>query len=145
MKQVLQKFWQGNRGVAVIEFALVLPLLVLLLGAAVNYGLIISKKIELSNAVNVGLLYAFGNSSVIANVQTEVNNSTNIEIETVVVTQYCQCLDGSKPVCGQTCSDGYKAPSYVAIEATSNVETYPLGPVMTNPYPITANGIIRVS
>jgi uncharacterized membrane protein len=138
-------FLRDTRGVAVVEFALILPTLFLLLSGVINFGLIIAKKNELTNVVSVGTLFAFGNSSNIAIVEAAAKNSTNLNPLTVTVTQYCQCIGGAQPGCGKTCADGFPAPSYIQVVASSTVNLIALDFILTNPYPITVQGIIRVS
>jgi Flp pilus assembly protein TadG len=46
----------GNRGAALVEFAFVLPLLILIITGTLQFGLAMSYYVELVNAVNQGAL-----------------------------------------------------------------------------------------
>ena len=138
------KFMYNNKGNAAIEFAIVLPFLLLLLSGVINFGMILAKKNELTTVVSVGMLYAFGNSSVPANVNSAMVNATNIAPLTVTVTQFCQCIDNSQPGCGNNCGDGKPAPKYVMVTANSEVDLIALNFVLQNPYPLTVTGTMRV-
>jgi len=137
-------FFRNSKGTAAIEFALALPILLLLLSGLVNFGLIIAKKNALTGIVSVGMLYAFGNQSTPALVQTSMAASTDISPLTLTVTQTCECLDGSQPLCVVNCSDGKLPAKYVNITANSTVNLVVPAFVITNPFPITVTGSMRV-
>jgi Flp pilus assembly protein TadG len=53
---------RGERGAAAVEFALVVPLLVLILFGVINFGFVFSQKASLSNAVRVGARFGSVNA-----------------------------------------------------------------------------------
>lgn len=137
-------FLKNSIGNVAIEFALVLPIFLLLFSGIVNFGLILSSKNQLNGVVSAGMLYAFGNSSVPSAVQSAMTNSTtNLSPLTVTATTYCECLDGSKPLCTATCSGGISPSKYVAVAAQSQVSLIALDFLLPNPFVITAQGVIR--
>ena len=137
-------YLRNTFGGAVVEFALALPLFLLLFAGLVNFGMIIAKKNELTGVVSVGMLYAFGNSSTPSEVQAAMTNASNLTPLTVTVTQVCHCLNGTLPGCGVLCVDGMLAAKYVSITANTNVNVIGLGLILPDPFPITVQGIIRV-
>lgn len=135
------KITQGN---VVIEFALVLPVLLLILSGVINFGLILANQNQLNGVVSAGMLYAFGNSSAPAAVQTAMTSSTtNLSPLTVTATTFCQCLNGTKPLCTSTCPGGLSPPKYVTVTAQSQVSLVALDFVLPNPFVTNAQGTIR--
>lgn len=139
-------FLKTSRGNVAIEFALVLPVIILLLSGIINFGLILANKNQLNGVVNAGLLYAFGNSSVPAAVQAAMTSSTtNLSPLTVTATTFCQCLDGTKPLCTATCTGGIAPAKYVTVTAQSQVNLVALSIGLSNPFITTAQGTIRTT
>jgi Flp pilus assembly protein TadG len=48
----------AERGQSLIEFAITVPLLILLLGAAIDFGLLFGDRLAISNAARVGVRWA---------------------------------------------------------------------------------------
>jgi Flp pilus assembly protein TadG len=146
MKRDTGHFLQSLRGNVAIEFAFVLPVILLLFSGIVNFGLILSNKNQLNGVVSAGMLFAFGNSSVPATVQAAMLASTsNLSPLTTTATTFCRCLSGSTPLCTATCPDGASPAKYVSVTASSQVSLIPLTLVLTNPFPTTASGTIRTT
>jgi Flp pilus assembly protein TadG len=53
---------RGERGAAVVEFALVLPILVLIVFGIINFGIVLAQKAALSNGVRIGARYGSVNA-----------------------------------------------------------------------------------
>lgn len=51
MRTVLSRRGRGERGAAALEFALIVPVLLLILGGIINFGFAFSQKLALDNAV----------------------------------------------------------------------------------------------
>ena len=149
MKKCRSTWLKKSQGNAAIEFALLLPVLFLLVSGVINFGLILVNQNQLNGVVSSGMLYAFGVSSVPAAVQTAMTNSTtNLgplaqSPLTVTATTFCQCIDGSKPLCTSTCPGGVTPPKYVTVTAQSQVSLVALDFVLTNPFVTNASGTIR--
>ena len=132
------------QGAVAVEFAIVLPFIFLLLSGVINFGLILANVNQLNSIVGVGMYYAFGNSSSTGVVSTQMTNATNMSpAPTITVSSFCQCLDGSSPGCGNTCSDGSVNSRFVTVTAASSVNLYALDFVLTNPFPTSVSGTIR--
>ena len=138
------QFLKTSRGNVAIEFALVLPIIILLFSGVVNFGLILANKNQLNGVVSAGLLFAMGNSSIPAAVQTAMATSTtNLSPLTTTATTFCRCLNGTTPACNTTCSDGAAPVKYVTVTATSEVNLIALNFVLPDPFITTAQGTIR--
>lgn len=75
-----RSLWAGDRrGIAALEFALIVPVLLLLLGGIVDFGLATLGKSQLTNGVAQGVQYALlqGPSVTAANVKTIVQNGAS--------------------------------------------------------------------
>lgn len=146
MKREMGQFLQSLRGNVAIEFAFILPVVLLLFSGIVNFGLILADKNQLNGVVSAGMLFAFGNSSVPAAVQAAMLASTsNLSPLTTTATTFCRCLNGSTPLCTATCPDGASPAKYVTVTASSQVSLVPLTFVLTNPFPISAQGTVRTT
>jgi len=141
-------FLKNTKGTAAIEFALILPILFLLLSGVINFGLILINKTQLDAVVSSGMLYAFGVSGVPSAVNTAMNATVlkNLSLFgplTTTVTQFCQCLTGVNVPCNSTCMGGSSPGVYDQVTASSSVSLIALDFVLTNPFPTTNTGIIR--
>lgn len=138
-------FIRNSIGNVAIEFALVLPIIFLILSGVINFGLIIANQNQLNDVASAGMLYAFGVSSTPSAVQTAMQNSTSISPLTVTATQFCQCLDGTNPGCANTCNDGSTPGTYVTVTAQSQVDLIALDFILTNPFVTNVQGTIRTN
>ncbi len=104
--ELLQKFWQSQRGVAMIEFAVVMPILVLLLLPVVDLGMGFYAKTQMMTAAEAGPQWAFANSSWDStSITNAVNNATSLSgitflsstSPTTAMTPrlQCGCTDGT--------------------------------------------------
>jgi Flp pilus assembly protein TadG len=76
-----------KQGQALAEFALVIPLLALVLFAIIQYGFIFGAYITLRNAAAVGARYAVvGNQKTIADIQTRTRNAVTPMLNVANVT-----------------------------------------------------------
>ena len=132
-------FW-SKRGVAAVEFALLVPILSALFIGIANYGLATFERMELESAARAGAQMALIDSSSTLVIQQVVVDSTNANIITsdVDVTQSCACADGTSVTCGNSCSDGSANQYYMTVTAT---ESYTL---LLLPTTITLTGTAMV-
>jgi Flp pilus assembly protein TadG len=136
-----------NAGVAAIEFALLMPVLVMLFLGVADFSMAYHDQLQMSSALSAGAEYAFtqgqteSGSTLDTDVQTFVNSiiSTNLKNATATVTVYyngasadgvstnCYCVNGSPPTytsqgttCGSSCSDasGSTGGKYVSINGS---------------------------
>jgi Flp pilus assembly protein TadG len=139
----ISHFIKHTMGTAAIEFALLVPVIMLILFGIVNFGLIIAKKNELTGVVSVGMLYAFGNSNNPTLVETAMTTSTNLLPLSVTATQSCECVNGTQPGCTTNCPDGQLPAKYVSVTASSTVNLIQPTFGITDPFPISVQGKIR--
>jgi len=92
----LPRLLASRRGVAAVEFALIAPILIALLGASVDLGRAIIIAIRLETAVRSGAEFIVQNPSAAnADVQTVVENAFGTGATATATFPRCACLDAS--------------------------------------------------
>lgn len=153
-----------RRGVAAVEFALIAPMLLLLLGGVVDFGLIMSGRSKLANAVAQAVQTALltGPSVTQATlrsvVQTGATNSGLTPTVTVTGSPACYCVSGSpaalsststalsaQNTCTGTCPTGSTGPAVYVVVAASYVYSplMPLYSQLSSPV-ISQTGTVRL-
>lgn len=132
-----------------LEFAVVLPVLVLLLVGAADYGRVFFTSIAVANAARAGAEWgaqdkgkAFGSTTAI----TDFAKQDGVEAGTINVTSQtvCRCLDESSPPCASSCP-GYGEPrAFVEVTATKTVNLILPYPGVRNNIEITRKAVFRV-
>jgi Flp pilus assembly protein TadG len=144
LKERLVERLKSSNGNVAIEFAFVLPVLLLLIIAALDFGLVEWNKIYVRSAVNAGIDYALGVSSTPGLVQTAIQNATPLSNLTISVTQFCQCSDNSSIACTGTCPGGTTPDKYISINVQTNVSLSGVYSFVANPYPITETATVMI-
>lgn len=98
----LDAAWLGDRrGLAAVEFALVAPVLLALLGGVVDFGLMMSGKSQLANGIAQGVEYALlqGPGVSAATVKTVVQNGAarsgvKPAVAVTIIGPACYCVSG---------------------------------------------------
>ncbi len=116
----------GRRAIAAVEFALVVPVVLVMIAGGADLGFLIRARSAVSSAVAQGAYYAVvtGTSVTASQVATMVEQASAISGVTATVagpTSYCTSgtpLALSAVPNSGTCADGTKPGSYVTISAT---------------------------
>jgi len=126
------------RGVAAVEFAITLPILLFFMGGVTDFGIVYYRQSCLWTAVAAGAQYASLTDQrsppvTAANVQTVMQNAAAQAMPGLTVTAtasnpaVCYCITGSSPsstltsaTCGTTCAAGGTAGKYVQLTLTHN-------------------------
>lgn len=114
--------WQNEQGVAAVEFALVLSVLVFLLLAATDLALAIYTQMKIGNAARAGTEYAAIHGWNSTGITTAVTSATSLTV-TASPSTYCGCATASgvaQQTCGSTCSAGGIAGTYVSVTAAAS-------------------------
>jgi len=121
-----------RRAVAAVEFAIIAPALLLMLGGLVDTGMLEWSRMQLASAVSTGVRYAMlaGPTVTSAAVTTAVTGATTLTPITPTVTGpvcYCSLHSGTNTTllplpCTGTCTSGSSFGKYVVVTVSY---TYP--------------------
>jgi Flp pilus assembly protein TadG len=109
-------------GSMLVELSLVIPLLLLLLVAAVDFGRAWYTSLEISGAAEAGTLYGINNPADVSGMQSAaLSEAPDISGLTTTASYGCECPDGSSAVdsCSSTptCTDNYV--NYIQVTAVA--------------------------
>lgn len=122
----------SRHGATAVEFALLLPVLLIIAMALIDLGTVIFNKMELMSAVRTGAQVALMDSSNTSLIIQSVTSSTNLS-PTVTTSAFCECSDGTQISCSNTCADPLVNRTYMTITAT---ETFiPITPRLIPGFP----------
>src|SRR4051812_39757051 len=113
-------------GVTAVEFALIVPIMLLMFVGIADLGIGIFTDMEVQNAAQYGTEYALlkgYDSSAIVNA---VQGSTSLAHATVSPSQFCGCPSASGVTtssCGSTCTDGTKAGTFAQVSVSNTYAT----------------------
>jgi Flp pilus assembly protein TadG len=140
----------GRRGTAAIEFALAIPILLIVLVGTVEIGFAVYEAMQLYNSAEAGALYAskYGfDAGGIANSVTGATGLKGITASPAPVT-FCGCPSAGGVVtatCGATCVSGGVAGTYVRISAAYTHQTILNYPTFGLPTTLTAQSVVRLN
>ena len=113
-------------GIATIEFALVAPLLLLLLAGTLDFAMLLRVATSVADAARCGAQYgslSAANSLDTSGMQTAaLNSSPGIAGMTAAAVRSCQCSGGSAVGCGGSCPGG-KMLIYVQVTTRATAPT----------------------
>ncbi len=135
--------WHCRAASVSVEFALITPVLLILILGTVDYGRAMFDKMELLSAVRSGAQLALAKTTLnTAYVQNAVVAATNNSITTsdVTTTQFCECADESTITCGATCTDGSDNRYFLTISATQSFNAF----YLTTPLTLSESVTIRI-
>jgi len=134
-----RRLWSCESGTAAIEFALMTPFLVVLLGGVVELGFAMYESMQVNAAVEAGVLYSVANGSALAtsfsatSVSGAVTGSGALPsaytlTATPAPTEFCGCPSASgsvttlatAPPCSTATCSGSTAATYVQVNASIN-------------------------
>jgi Flp pilus assembly protein TadG len=114
----------SERGAAALEFAIMAPLLLILIISVVELGLAIRDSLRAQAAAAAGGYYAmqhgFNSASISAAVANGAGTTVGVSASPAPVL-FCGCPTATgigSTVCGATCTDGVGARQYVQVSAS---------------------------
>ena len=115
MHHLLRQFFRNRRGAAGVEFALILPLLAMLIVSSIWLGQQINSKMVLQDAVHAGMYYAMLNPDKSSDeIKAVVEYSLGSVDADITAEEYCMCYT-TKQVCTASC--GTKQKRYISVHA----------------------------
>lgn len=128
MRKTMHDFRQATAGAAVHEFALVAPVLMLLMVGAIDFGRSFYHSVTISNAAGTAALY--GAQSLVKSGRTAnmsaiaQNDASDIGTVSTTATRTCQCPNGTSVDCVTGTCTGYGAPRvYVRCQVSRTFDT----------------------
>ena len=144
-------FLIDNRGVALVETALVAPVLAILVMGTVDVARYGAAKMKIQQAVNRGLEMSWmgGKDTAVTDIQTQAAAQADVDASAVTVTRTLEC-GGTATSWSNTCASGETA-RYTQIQISTNfTPSFALSPLTrllgnTNGVvPISATGVLRI-
>ena len=148
-------------GTAAIEFAAIVPFLLIILTGTIELGRAMYEEMAVNNAVEAGALYAAKNGWDAPSIANAVVNAGVVYTggapgltATPAPTQFCGCPNATAGITNSgtcvappPCSDGSPAGTYVQINATLPHLTLilPNSGLLPVPAIFTANAVIRIN
>jgi len=119
----VRRLLESNSGQAVVEVALVAPLLMILMAGAIDLGRFAQFDAKLASSARAGAQYGSQNLVTAADTtgmqsaaESDVQNQTGI---TVAATTFCKCADGTATSCTSTACSANHRLLYVNVSSTA--------------------------
>jgi Flp pilus assembly protein TadG len=128
LRRFLSRAASDTSGVAAIEFAIIVPLLVMMVVATAEIGMGFYRKMQVEDAVQAGAEWAIRNgfdANAMSSAVTSATSAPAISASPAPV-QFCGCASGSSIMtvsCGTICSGGVQAGTYTTVSAQMTYNT----------------------
>jgi len=142
LKGRVRKNEDGN---AVVEFALIVPVLLIMTLGLVDAGRAIGANVRLGNGVTAGLRYALSDSYAATEIRTAALTASRYadgEV-TLAVARFCECPDGTAIVCTNTCAAGFKR-IFVSVDMTRSQPTVFSYPILGDSITVSRTGSLQI-
>ena len=117
---------RGTRGIATVEFALMAPLLMLLLAGVLDFAMLLRTATCAAEAAHAGTAYGSRSASAaldFSGIQAAaLNSAPGVAGMTAVAARSCKCTDGTSVACGGSCANG-KMLVYVQVTTQATAHT----------------------
>ncbi|MBI3677965.1 MAG: pilus assembly protein [Proteobacteria bacterium] len=152
LRAISAPFAKGKRatsGAAAIEFAMVGPLLGMLLVVSADFSLAFYSDMQVQTSAQSGAQYAavYGfNATAISSAVTNATSTSGISASPAP-SQFCGCPTSSavtSTTCGTTCSDGMTAGTYIKVTATRTYSTILAYPIVPTSFTQVATSTVRI-
>ena len=136
-------------GIAAIEFAIMTPLLIVLMICVVDAGMGFYRKMQVQNAAQAGAQYAVIKDFTPAAISNAVLAATSFSAinASPQPTQYCGCPEATgvtTATCNSTCGDGSRAGTYVTVSAQGTYNTILDYPLIPSSFAFAAQSTVRL-
>jgi Flp pilus assembly pilin Flp len=143
-----------ERGVSAIEFALIAPVIAILIIGIIDFGMGLWRQMQVANAAEAGAAYAAakGWNSTTGGIENAVTSATNFSAITASPAPtwppWCGCPNTSSGVtsatCGSNCGDGSLAGHYVTVQAQASYSTILPWPGISSPITLSSSAYARL-
>lgn len=143
---------RNGRGQALVELALLMPIFILLILGAAEFGRLAYAAIEVSNAARAGVAYgaqthitASDGAGMTAAALADAPNVSTISVSSV--SNFCVCSTGGSLTCTNalaSCPSPARVIEYVQVNTTANVNPLIHVPGLPNTFTLHGQAIMRV-
>lgn len=143
----LRRLGRCESGEIAVEFAFIVPILLLLMIGAADFGRLGMRYAEAQSVANAGVHYAVQNQAKVSDVDGIAAAALADAMSptmAVTVGSYCQCANAVPQSCGSACDDDEYAPMYVSVTATDTLDLLFPYPAISKTQTITAASEGRV-
>jgi Flp pilus assembly protein TadG len=122
IKRRVMSWLDGDNGSSILETAIILPVLILLLLGAIDFGRAYYVVIEVSSAAHAAALYGAQNfADTTGMVTAATSDASDLSTLATTATYGCECSDGSSSValCASTPVCTYSVVYYVQVNTTA--------------------------
>jgi len=139
---------EGERGQALVETAISLPILLALLVGAAEFATVAYTSIEVSNAAMAGVQYGTQNSATAGDttgIQTAAtNDAQNITLGTTTVTHSCICSNGSASTCLPTDCSGSNIETILTVKTQATFTPFIHVPGLSSSFTLHGQAVQKV-
>lgn len=144
--RALARLAADRRGAAAVEFALLLPMLALLLAGLFDVSRLISASMQVRAAAQAGADFARTHGWDAAKVETAARSATPLAGVTAAPAAFQGCASGGGivPAPGPACAGGAPAGSFVAVAASAPFRPLAPWPEVVLPDEVRARAVVRI-
>jgi Flp pilus assembly protein TadG len=116
---VLRGFGGDRRGATAVEFAVTLPLFLIVVSGVIDLGFALNQSSSLSNAARIGAQYAMRFPTDADGIKDAVQKAVTYDAASLTISTEltCKCADGTPAACTDTCS-GTPPNAYVSVSVS---------------------------
>lgn len=144
----IRRLRAANEGNALVELALVLPILATLLTGVADFGLMAYDAMALNQAARAGAQYGFTNRTDTSGIQAAVLAASGLSSTKLTVTTSYQCYDGTAvaypTACASADQDNGQTRVYLKVTVTEPYSLILPWPGVTNPTPLTGTAVVPI-
>jgi Flp pilus assembly protein TadG len=139
---------RDKSGVGAIEFAVIAPLLILMLVGMSDLGLGIYANMQVDGAAQYGAQYALVNGYDPSAITSAVKTSTDLSPLTVTPSQFPGCAGSNgvmlQAMSGGVCGDGSNSGTFVRVSVTHSYTTLIPYPGMPSSFTLSSQSTVRL-
>lgn len=143
----LLKRLAGNRsGNVAVEFALLAPLLVIILTGLADFGRVTYERMALETAARSAVQYARQNPNDTAGITAAALNAGGLDATATVEipAPFCECPDGTSIGCSTVCPSGDPILRFLSVTVRHDFALFFSYPGLPSPLALAGTAVIRV-
>jgi Flp pilus assembly protein TadG len=149
IRSATAKVLTEEQGFAAVEFAMVAPLLILMLIGMIDLGVGLYRRMQVETASHAGAQYAaFGafDATMVATAVTTATSYSKIAASPAPYT-FCGCPSSAGVVtatCGGTCPEGSTPGTYAKVSAQASYTTLIPYPIIASSFNFSSQALVRI-